>query len=116
MNAPSAGFAVAPLTPGVGGLVTGLDLARPLSDAVVAKLKAALAERHVLFSKGKRWTRLLSAISPRASASFTFTPSIRMSMASPRSLPSRRALTICQTTTIGTPTSPSSRRRLSAPF
>jgi taurine dioxygenase len=53
MNAPSAGFAVAPLTPGVGGLVTGLDLARPLSDAVVAKLKAALAERHVLFFEGQ---------------------------------------------------------------
>ena len=53
MNAPSAGFAVAPLTPGVGGLVTGLDLARPLSDAVVAKLKAALPERHVLFFEGQ---------------------------------------------------------------
>jgi taurine dioxygenase len=53
MNAPSAGFAVAPLTPGVGGLVTGLDVARPLSDAVVAKLKAALAERHVLFFEGQ---------------------------------------------------------------
>jgi taurine dioxygenase len=53
MNAPSAGFAVAPLTPGVGGLVTGLHVARPLSDAVVAKLKAALAERHVLFFEGQ---------------------------------------------------------------
>jgi taurine dioxygenase len=49
MNAPSAGFAVAPLTPAVGGLVTGLDLARPLSDTIVAKLRDALAERHVLF-------------------------------------------------------------------
>jgi taurine dioxygenase len=49
MNAPSPGFAVAQLTPAVGGLVTGLDLDRPLSDAVVAKLKAAVAERHVLF-------------------------------------------------------------------
>jgi alpha-ketoglutarate-dependent taurine dioxygenase len=44
MNAPSPGFAVAQLTPAVGGLVTGLDLERPLSDAVVAKLRAALAE------------------------------------------------------------------------
>jgi taurine dioxygenase len=53
MNAPSAGFAIAPLTPAIGGLVTGLDLARPLSGAVVAKLKAALAERHVLFFEGQ---------------------------------------------------------------
>ena len=43
MNAPSPGFAVAQLTPAVGGLVTGLDLDRPLSDSVVAKLKAAVA-------------------------------------------------------------------------
>jgi taurine dioxygenase len=49
MNAPSAGFAVSPLTPAIGGLVTGLDLSRPLSDAAVAKLRSALAERHVLF-------------------------------------------------------------------
>jgi taurine dioxygenase len=53
MNAPSPGFAVAQLTPAVGGLVTGLDLERPLSDAVVAKLRAALAERHVLFFEGQ---------------------------------------------------------------
>ena len=38
MNAPSVGFAVAPLTPAIGGLVTGVDLARPLSDAVIAKI------------------------------------------------------------------------------
>jgi taurine dioxygenase len=49
MNAPSVGFAVAPLTPAIGGLVTGLDLARPMSEAVVARLTAAVAERHVLF-------------------------------------------------------------------
>ena len=53
MNALSVGFAVAPLTPAIGGLVTGLDLARPLSDAVIAKLKAAVAERHVLFFEGQ---------------------------------------------------------------
>src|SRR5262245_37750345 len=53
MNAPCVGFAVAPLTPAIGGLVTGLDLARPLSDAVIAKLKAAVAERHVLFFEGQ---------------------------------------------------------------
>jgi len=53
MNAPSVGFAVAPLTPAIGGLVTGIDLARPLSDTVVAKLKSAVAERHVLFFEGQ---------------------------------------------------------------
>ncbi len=44
-----ADFAVAPLTPAVGGLVSGLDLARPLSDRTIANLRAAVAERHVLF-------------------------------------------------------------------
>ena len=53
MNAPSVGFAVARLTPAIGGLVTGVDLARPLSDTVVAKLKSAVAERHVLFFEGQ---------------------------------------------------------------
>jgi taurine dioxygenase len=53
MNAPSAGFAIAPLTPAIGGLTTGLDLALPLSDIVIAKLRAALAERHVLFFEGQ---------------------------------------------------------------
>jgi taurine dioxygenase len=53
MNAPSVSFAVAPLTPAIGGLVTGVDLARPLSDTVVAKLKSAVAERHVLFFEGQ---------------------------------------------------------------
>lgn len=42
-------FAVAPLTPAVGGLVSGLDLARPLSDRTIQGLRSALAERHVLF-------------------------------------------------------------------
>ena len=51
MKAPSAGFAVAPLTPAIGGLATGLELSRPLSET--AKLKAAVAERHVLFFEGQ---------------------------------------------------------------
>jgi taurine dioxygenase len=53
MNAPSVGFAVSPLTPAIGGLVSGLNVARPLSDATVTKLKAAVAERHVLFFEGQ---------------------------------------------------------------
>jgi hypothetical protein len=53
MNAPSPGFAVAPLTPAIGGLVTGLDLARPLSDAIIIRLRVAVADRHVLFFEGQ---------------------------------------------------------------
>jgi alpha-ketoglutarate-dependent taurine dioxygenase len=53
MNAPSLGFAVAPLTPAIDAVVTGLDLARPLSEAVIARLTATVAERHVLFFEGQ---------------------------------------------------------------
>ena len=53
MNAPSLGFAVAPLTPAIGGFVSGVDLARPLSEAVITKLTDAVAERHVLFFEGQ---------------------------------------------------------------
>jgi Taurine catabolism dioxygenase TauD, TfdA family len=53
MNAPSVVFAIAPLTPAIGGLVTGIDLARPISDAVISRLKTAVAERHVLFFEGQ---------------------------------------------------------------
>jgi taurine dioxygenase len=42
-------FFVAPLTPAVGGLVSGLDLSRPLSERAVQGLREAVAERHVLF-------------------------------------------------------------------
>jgi taurine dioxygenase len=44
-----ADFLVAPLTPVVGGLVSGIDLSRPLSDRSVQSLRQAVAERHVLF-------------------------------------------------------------------
>jgi taurine dioxygenase len=44
-----ADFALAPLTPAVGGLVSGLDLSRPLSDRTIQNLREALADRHVLF-------------------------------------------------------------------
>ena len=54
MNAPTLGFAVAPITPAIGGLVTGVDLACPISDAVISRLKAAVAERHVLFFEGQK--------------------------------------------------------------
>jgi alpha-ketoglutarate-dependent taurine dioxygenase len=38
MNAPSLGLAVSPLTPAIGSLVTGVDLTRPISNAVISRL------------------------------------------------------------------------------
>jgi taurine dioxygenase len=49
MNEQTIDFLIAPLTPAVGGLVSGLDLSKPLSQRAVERLRAALAERHVLF-------------------------------------------------------------------
>jgi Taurine catabolism dioxygenase TauD, TfdA family len=49
MNEQTVDFLVSPLTPSVGGLVSGLDLSKPLSQRAVERLRAALAERHVLF-------------------------------------------------------------------
>jgi hypothetical protein len=115
MNAPSAGFAVAPLTPAIGGLVSGLALARPLSDAVVARLKAAVSERHVLFFEGQTLDPAAQRDFAHASASYTSIRSTRMLTAFPKSRQLRPAPTICPTTTTATATSPSSRRRLLAP-
>ncbi len=44
-----APFSVAPYTPNIGGVVVDLDLSAPLDDATAAALRAALAERQVLF-------------------------------------------------------------------
>jgi taurine dioxygenase len=63
MNARSVDFVVAPLTPAVGGLVSGLDLSRPVSDSVIAGLRATLAERHVLFFENQN-------LDPRAQRDF----------------------------------------------
>lgn len=40
---------VTPLTPGIGGTVSGVDLTQPLSDLVVAELHRALEDRLVIF-------------------------------------------------------------------
>jgi taurine dioxygenase len=45
----SADFVVAPLTPAIGGLVSGLNLSHPLSDRTITNLRTAVADRHVLF-------------------------------------------------------------------
>jgi alpha-ketoglutarate-dependent taurine dioxygenase len=42
MNAPSLGLAVSPLTPAIG-LVMGVDLTRPISDAVISRLSTHYA-------------------------------------------------------------------------
>ncbi len=56
-------FVVAPLTPAIGGLVSGIDLSRPLSDRAIANLRAAVAERHVLFFENQ-------AVTPEAQRDF----------------------------------------------
>ncbi len=56
MNARTADFVIAPLSPAVGGLISGIDLAKPLSDATVRGLTDALAERHVLFFENQLLT------------------------------------------------------------
>ena len=58
MNAQNVEFLVAPLSPAVGGLVSGVDLSRPLSDAVVQRLKHTLAERHVLIFENQTLSAL----------------------------------------------------------
>ncbi len=82
----SPDIVVAPLTPAVGGLVSGLDLSRPLSERTEKSLRDALAERHVLFSRTRRSTPPRSAISPAASARCTSIPSIPMRTACRKSL------------------------------
>lgn len=59
----STDFVVAPLTPAIGGLVSGVDLTRPLSDRAIASLKAVVAERHVLFFENQ-------ALEPEAQRDF----------------------------------------------
>jgi taurine dioxygenase len=49
MNDRNLDFLVAALTPAVGGLVSGIDLSKPMSERTVEGLRSALAERHVLF-------------------------------------------------------------------
>ena len=73
MNAPSAGFAVSPLTPAIGGLVSGVDLARPLSDPTFQGSRRRSPSGMCFSLKARSWTRPRSAISPHASANFTFT-------------------------------------------
>src|SRR5271154_909638 len=58
MNAQNVELLVAPLSPAVGGLVSGVDLSRPLSDAVVQRLKRTLTERHVLIFENQTLSAL----------------------------------------------------------
>jgi taurine dioxygenase len=47
-------FTVRPLTPAIGALVEGLDLATPLEAPTVAAVQEALVAHHVLFFEGQR--------------------------------------------------------------
>jgi taurine dioxygenase len=49
-------FEVAPLTAAIGGLVTGVDLSRPLGPTTLTRLRAALHERQVLFFRDQPLT------------------------------------------------------------
>lgn len=40
---------VTPLTPGLGGVISGVDLTRPLTPEQSAEINAALIDRHVIF-------------------------------------------------------------------
>jgi hypothetical protein len=50
MNAPSLGLAVSPLTPAIGSLVTGVDLTRPISNAVISRLSTHYATQRSTIS------------------------------------------------------------------
>ena len=43
-----------PLTPAIGAVVEGVDLAAPLSDERIAEIRDALGERLVLFFENQR--------------------------------------------------------------
>jgi taurine dioxygenase len=50
----SNSFTVRPLTPAIGALVEGLDLAIPLEERTVDGIQEALVAHHVLFFEGQR--------------------------------------------------------------
>jgi len=49
-------ISVTPVTPNIGGLVSGIDLAEPLGPAVVQDLNDALMEHQVLFFRDQKLT------------------------------------------------------------
>lgn len=55
MNAPAPDLHLTarPLTPAIGAIVSGVDLARPLSDATIAELRRALVKHQVIFFEGQ---------------------------------------------------------------
>jgi alpha-ketoglutarate-dependent taurine dioxygenase len=48
---------ITPITPAVGAVATGVDLARPLEPRTVARLRSALLEHGVVFFRGQDITR-----------------------------------------------------------
>ena len=45
----SKNLSVRPLTPAIGAVVTGVDLSRPIEDAVIADIRSALLRHQVIF-------------------------------------------------------------------
>ena len=54
MSILSGSLTLRPVTPAIGALVDGLDLATPLGPPAVAAIEGALATHHVLFFEGQR--------------------------------------------------------------
>ena len=49
-------LSITPLTPSIGAVVEGMQIAEPLSDARLRAMKNALAAHHVLFFREQRLT------------------------------------------------------------
>ena len=100
----------------IGGEVSGVDLTRPLPDAVIAELRQALLDYKVLFFRDQPLTPAAARQrSPAGSASSRSTRSSRRTPTSPSWSASRSRPTSGATRTAGTTTSPGGPARRWAP-
>ena len=75
---------VEPLTPGIGALVHGVDLGKPLSDAAFEEVHAAWMDHLVLFMRDQHMTPAAASHSAAASGTCTFIPRRPTRRATPR--------------------------------
>ncbi len=115
MSLRNVPFELTPLTPAIGGAVAGLDLADPLSGETVAALKEALHDRLVLFFADQHLTPAAHRAFAAHFGPLHVHPIYPNVPETPEILVLDTDARTCPTTTTGTPTSPSSRRRRSAP-
>ena len=57
MTATTAGLAIEPLTPTIGAVISGIDLAAELDDATIAAIRAALLAHKVVFFRDQAISR-----------------------------------------------------------